>query len=61
MDLQQIYIDTNFRDVIDEVYRSFKKRIDMDPDYSLTDDEIFELFVDLLGEYQKEYNDNFKN
>ena len=59
MNTNEIYEYTNFRESLDILYRKFHKKIDKDKNFNLTDNEIFELFIDLLMEYKKEYIENF--
>ena len=72
MNIKQIYNKqkTFFEEKISEMYNDFVKKIEEDTDYSLSDDELTELFNELLLRYVKntmsEYEfkrvlDNFYN
>lgn len=58
--LEEIYENFKIREQLDIVYRKFYKKIDKNKDFSLTDDEIFELYIDLIEKYKYEYDENFK-
>ena len=60
MNIQEIYENFDIRARLDQVFQEFKTEIENDEDFSLSDDEVIELFMDLVQEYQNEYTNNFE-
>ena len=56
MNIQEIYQDKNFiiEQDVSEMYNRFSRSIENDDDYFLSDDEVSELFNELLVMYIKD-------